>query len=199
MRSERTGRRVDQVGAPERVSQACPWHRRSSPSPCGLLLRHSSPRNRNTATDLIWNAFRAIPAIPAATACAQQQRAREGAAPGLGGHLRHRSPRGPGRHTKAGCNPTQFVEDYGGFLGHFEMVLDKDQLGRLRPVRRAASTTLIDHSRSAQQEARLTASARVIEAGWGREALADLRVASATRSIKTAMNLPKTHSSRSED
>src|SRR6516162_8593009 len=65
------------------------------------------------------------PAIPAATACAQQQRAREGAAPGLGGRLRHRSPRGPGRHTKAGCNPTQFVEDYGGFLGHFEMVLDK--------------------------------------------------------------------------
>jgi hypothetical protein len=61
MRSERTGRRVDQVGAPERVSRVCPWHQRSRPSRCGLLLRHSSLRNRNTATASIWDDFRLLP------------------------------------------------------------------------------------------------------------------------------------------
>ena len=40
---------------------------------------------------------------------AQRCSAREGAASGLGGHLRHRPPRGPGRHAKARGNPTPVV------------------------------------------------------------------------------------------
>ena len=65
--------------------------------PCGLLLRHSSLRKSQHchSLDLRW-LLAAAPDTPAATVSGgvQQQRAREGAAPGLGGHLRHRSHAG---------------------------------------------------------------------------------------------------------
>jgi hypothetical protein len=49
MRGEGTGDRVDQVGAPDRVSCACPWHQRAPPpvraSPSALLPAGSQHRS----------------------------------------------------------------------------------------------------------------------------------------------------------
>jgi hypothetical protein len=108
MRGAGTGRRVDQVEGPERV-RACPWHQRARP--CRSASAFLSAKIATLPQPRFAVAFRPLPRHTSRDGIGRRATAASAGRSGarFGGTSPTPLPRGPGRHAKAGCNPTHIV------------------------------------------------------------------------------------------